>query len=107
MKTQFYYFAGCPSSEKALANLKEALALERLSDTVETVEVTSAADAESCRFIGSPTIRIDGVDIEGPEAEERGYGFGCRVYADGASTRGWPSVDRIRQALRARSSGTP
>ena len=63
------------------------------------IPVMSETDALSKRFIGSPTIRIDGVDVEGPEAETRGYGFGCRVYADDGRTTGWPSVAQIRQAL--------
>ena len=37
------------------------------------MKVTDAADARTKRFLGSPTIRIDGVDVEGQEAETRGY----------------------------------
>ena len=50
-------------------------------------------------FIGSPTIRIDGVDVEGSEAEQKGYGYGCRVYGDNGKIAGWPSVEKIRGAL--------
>ncbi len=76
--------------------LKRALQLEQLPDEVELIPVV---DAEAKRFIGSPTIRIDGVDLEGPAAETRGYAYGCRVYADGGRMVGRPSVDQIRQAL--------
>ena len=100
MKAQLYYFDGCPSAKQALENLRLALRGEQLPDEIETIAVTSEEDAVAKRFIGSPTIRIDGVDVEGPEAEQRGYGFGCRVYSDGTATVGWPSVDQIRQALQ-------
>ena len=64
------------------------------------ISVADATDAQTKRFLGSPTIRINGVDIEGPIAETRGYAYGCRVYTDGGRTVGWPSVEQIRNAIR-------
>lgn len=100
MKAELFYFDDCPSYRQAEANLKEALRSEGLPETVEMVEVTSEEDAQRKRFIGSPTIRIDGVDLEGPEADAKGYGYGCRVYSSHGGFAGWPSVERMRQALR-------
>jgi hypothetical protein len=102
MKADLYYFNDCPSFRKALANLQQALRDERLPDDVELVAVEDAADAEAKRFIGSPTVRLDGIDIEGPQAEAQGYGFGCRLYTNGGQMVGWPSVDQIRRAVRRR-----
>ena len=104
MKTELYYFDGCPSYQQALDNLKEALELEALPADVAMIRVDSPDDAQAKRFIGSPTIRIDGADVEGPEAEQKGYGFGCRIYADNGSSAGWPSVERIRHALQTAMS---
>ena len=73
MNVELYYFEDCPSYEKALANLKEALRAEGLPQSVTMVEVASEEDAQRKRLIGSPTIRIDGIDVEGLEADERGY----------------------------------
>ncbi len=100
MKTELLYFDDCPSYTQALENLKRALQLERLPDEVEMIEVADPADAQTKRFIGSPSIRIDGIDVEGPDAESGGYAYGCRVYTGEDGTAGWPSVDRIRQALQ-------
>ena len=100
MKVELYYLDGCPSWQRALENLEQALQLEQLSVQVEAILVADSADVQLKRFIGSPTIRIDGVDIEGPGAETRGYGYGCRVYADGSCTAGWPSVNQVRRALQ-------
>ena len=100
MKIKLYYFDDCPSYEKALENLKEALRSEGLAQEVEMVPVASEADAHAKRLIGSPTIRIDGIDIEGPEAEKKGYGYGCRIYSENGRTSGWPSVEIIRDALQ-------
>ena len=104
MKIELYYFDDCPSYERARENLREALRWEGLAQEVEMVPVASEADAQVQRFIGSPTIRINGIDIEGPEAEEKGYGYGCRIYAENGRSGGWPSVERIRQALQAARS---
>ena len=76
-----------------------ALRLEQVSDEIGMVSVVDGADAQTKRFIGSPTIRIDGVDVAGPAAEVRGYTYGCRVYHDGNRVVGWPSVGLLRQAL--------
>ena len=100
MKTELFYFDDCPSYKQALENLKRDLQLERLPDVVEMIEVADPADAQTKRFIGSPSIRVDGIDVEGPDAETRGYAFGCRVYMGDGRPVGWPSVDRIRQALQ-------
>ena len=99
MKVELYYFDGCPSWQQALDNLKDALRLEQVSDEIGMVSVVDGADAQTKRFTGSPTIRIDGVDVEGPDAEARGYAYGCRVYNDGDRVVGWPSVGLPRQAL--------
>ena len=100
MKIQLFYFDGCPSYEQALANVKDALRAEGLAETVETVPVLSDTDAQAKRFLGSPTIRIDGIDLEGADADSRGYGYGCRVYESGGQRVGWPSVAQVRQSLQ-------
>ena len=99
-RVELYYFNGCPSWQPALENLKRALSAEGLPDAVDLVTVESEADAQAMRFLGSPSIRIDGADVEGPAAEARGCSFGCRVYRDGDRSVGWPSVDQIRHAIQ-------
>ena len=102
MKLELYYFGDCPSYKRALKNVREALRLEGLPEDVALIRVESEADAQEKRFIGSPTIRIHGVDVEGAVAEEKGYGYACRVYADNGKSAGWPSIEKIREALADR-----
>ncbi len=102
MKIELLYFEGCPSYQRALQNLKEVLAEEGIDATVELIEIRSPEEAEARRFLGSPTIQIDGVDLEGPEAVGSGVGFGCRVYVHDGQTAGWPSKEQIRAALTGR-----
>lgn len=102
MRISLLYFDGCPSYEHALRNLREVMTEEGLDEIVELVHVTSSEEAERLRFVGSPTIQIDGIDLEGPEAASKGVGFGCRVYEDGGRMSGWPTKEQIRAALMDR-----
>ncbi len=107
MRIKLLYFDGCPSYEHALRNVREAIAEEALDASVELIHVTSPDEVEHLRFLGSPTIQIDDVDLEGPEAVNAGVGYGCRVYEDRGQMRGWPSKEQIRAALRSRFQQTP
>ena len=100
MKIELFYFGGCPSYIAAANNVREALRLEGIAGDVELVPVENDADAQTMRLIGSPTVRIDGRDLEGAEADDRGYGLGCRIYQDEQSIAGWPSIALIRRALQ-------
>ena len=45
-------------------------------------EIASPDEAAAARFLGSPTVRIDGRDIE-PGAEDRTtYAYACRTYGN-------------------------
>ena len=100
MTIELFYFGCCPSYGKAAEAVREALRLEGRSEEVAMVPVETVTEAQRQRLIGSPTVRIDGRDLEGSEAEERGYGFGCRIYVEEQAIAGWPSVELIRRALR-------
>ena len=80
MKVELYSFPECPSRDPALENLKRSLRAEGLPEDIDQVSVDVAATAVM-RFLGSPTIRIDGVDVEGLEADQRGYSYSCRSQA--------------------------
>jgi hypothetical protein len=107
MRIKLLYFDGCPSYEHALRNLREAIAEEGLDVSVELINVGSPDEAERLRFLGSPTIQVDGVDLEGPEAVKAGVGYGCRVYEGDGQMRGWPSKEQIRAALKGRFQKAP
>jgi len=94
------WWEGCPSTDKAHELLRDALAGEGLDpDAVELVEIETDGDAERERFVGSPTIRIGGVEVAPEEGEP--VGLNCRVYRlrDG-SVSPTPDPDDIREAIR-------
>jgi hypothetical protein len=104
MRVELLFWAGCPSHPKALADLREALADTGLDpDCVIVREVDDELAAEAEEFVGSPTIRIEGVDVQPPGDEPTG--LTCRVYRrrDGRISP-TPDPADLREALRAASS---
>ena len=108
-RIEFLWWRECPSSDRARELLRdEVLAADLDPAAVEVFEVTAEADAERLRFPGSPTIRVDGDDVDPNGAEEQSFGLTCRVYrrADGRVSP-LPDPERIRAALRAATKGSP
>jgi predicted Zn-dependent protease len=98
---ELLWWEGCPSTERALAELREALGDVGLGDAeVRTREIETDIDAEHTGFRGSPTILIDGIDVAGAGSDDE-IGLGCRVYRrrDGRITP-TPDPDDLREALR-------
>ncbi|MCL4743719.1 MAG: cation transporter [Phycisphaerales bacterium] len=95
MKIRILYFAGCPNHPPVVAMAQRLVAEHRLSAQVEEVEV-GPDEVEEYRFLGSPTVQVDGVDIE-PAARDRiDFAMSCRVYD---TPDGCPSESMLRAAL--------
>ena len=71
MKIEVLYWDGCPSHPEALELLQAVLAERGVEATVELREVLTDEEAEALRFPGSPTIRVDGRDVDAAGAEGR------------------------------------
>jgi hypothetical protein len=97
---ELLWWEGCPSTERALAELREALVDVGLGDAeIRMREIENDAEAEQSGFRGSPTILIDGEDLAGADGEQ--IGLGCRVYQrrDGRISP-TPDPEDLRDALR-------
>jgi hypothetical protein len=76
---ELLYWEGCPSHPQALAQLREAMAelgLDPGAIDVRHVDTDERAEAEG--FVGSPTIRVDGVDVQDPGDDPTA--LTCRIY---------------------------
>ncbi len=102
MRIELLYFDGCPSYETLLPKVRELLASEGVEDEIELRPVESLEAAEEARFLGSPTVRIDGKDIDSGAAERSDYGLKCRLYRSGEETSGLPPEEWIVEAIRSR-----
>jgi hypothetical protein len=100
MKVEVLYFDGCSNHEALLPHLRELLSSSRASTDIELVRVEDADVAERERFLGSPTLRIDGEDVE-PGAEERtDFGLKCRLFVTPDGLRGLPADEWVFAALQ-------
>jgi hypothetical protein len=100
VRVSFLYYEECPSYDLALQRLRDVMADEGASAEMDVVKVETEEQARELRFVGSPTIRVDGQDIDPPSGS--GYALTCRAYrlADGRISP-LPSKDMIRRALKA------
>jgi hypothetical protein len=101
MDVELLFWAGCPSHSRALEELRAAMVdvgLDPFAVRVREIATDGAAARED--FVGSPTIRVDGRDIQPPGDEP--VGLTCRVYRhrDGRVSP-LPDPDDVRDALRA------
>jgi hypothetical protein len=79
MRIELLFWAGCPSNPKALADLRAQMTELGLDpDAVQIREVASEDRAAEEHFVGSPTIRVDGVDVVDPGTQPAA--LNCRIY---------------------------
>jgi hypothetical protein len=104
MTIELLYFDGCPSHEAFLPRLRALLAQTGVEDPVLERRVQSDDAAQRERFLGSPTLRIDGVDVDPGAAQRADYGLKCRLYATPDGLRGTPADQWVLDAL-TRSAG--
>jgi hypothetical protein len=92
-------FQGCPHRDGAV-ELVERISRElEIEPELRLIEVPDLETAESERFLGSPTIRVNGRDVE-PGAEDRiEFVLACRVYPTAHGRSGLPESDWLRAAL--------
>jgi hypothetical protein len=77
---ELLWWEGCPSWLHTLEDLRAAVTEAGLDpNRIVVREIDDEAHAEAERFVGSPTIRVDGQDIQ-PPGEHELSGLTCRVY---------------------------
>ncbi|MFT5241557.1 MAG: hypothetical protein ACI9X0_002540 [Kiritimatiellia bacterium] len=96
LNIRFLYFAGCPGVEPTLERLRAVMADEGVACPIEMVDIPDKAAMNREGFIGSPSIQINGRDIE-PERRSDAPCYGCRIYPNGEPV---PPEHLIRSALR-------
>jgi len=96
------YFDGCPHAEPAIALAREVAASLAPDARVEPLRVASVDEAVQRGFLGSPSVRIDGRDIEGRDGAPPS--FSCRVYEGGSGLPPrWMIEAALLRALRPAS----
>ncbi len=99
MLVELLYVAGCPHYRSLLAHLVDLLVRAGVHEGVQLVEVKDPDSARTLRFLGSPTVRVDGRDVDPSAANRVDYGLQCRVYPAADGLRGSPPDDWVLDAV--------
>jgi hypothetical protein len=99
MRIELFYWDGCPSHPEARELLQRVLDERGISDEIELREVRTDEDAAALGFPGSPTIRVDGRDVD-PAGAGAPPSLSCRIYhlPDGRVSP-VPSREQLEEAL--------
>lgn len=98
MKIDFLYFDGCPSWQSALENLNAVLRQEGIVEPVTMIQIQDDEQAVKEKFLGSPSIRIDGMDLWYEERDS--YSLSCRVYVTPDGVKGSPTIEMLSARIK-------
>lgn len=92
--------ADCENRGMAVIVVERVAAEMGIPVVVEEIDLTSEAQAKKRRFLGSPSVRVDGLDVEPGTKGSTDFTLGDRVYRSGdRGLQGWPDARWIRAAL--------
>lgn len=100
MRVEILYLDGCPNHEPLLAGVPALLRAAGVDAELVSRRVESEQEAQALRFLGSPTVRVDGRDVEPAAAARSDYGLKCRLYRSADGVSGQPSDQLIVAAVR-------
>lgn len=96
---ELLYMEGCPNRYPAAKTLESALRQAGLVADINQVLVSSEEEAQTLGFLGSPSIRINGHDVEGNDGSADEYCLQQRLYLTREGFRGYPSKEMVLMAL--------
>jgi hypothetical protein len=95
---EILYFEGCPGYAAVVPAVRRIAGSE--GARVEQLAIVTTEHAEEARFLGSPTVRINGVDVDASAVGRTDYGVKCRLYVTPEGSQHSPPEAWIRAALR-------
>ena len=104
MNIQLLYFDGCPNWLLTKRALEDTLAERGIAAPIDLVNVASNQQAQELGFVGSPTVRVDGEDVD-PETPTEGFNLECRLYWVDGKPRGTPPREWIVGAIEKAAAG--
>ena len=102
MKVELLYVRDCPNHPLTLEAVRDVLRENGLPLDITEIEISSSAQAMTLLFPGSPTVRVDGKDVD-PEASSLShFGVSCRAYLVNGRRQGVPDREWIREAIQGK-----
>jgi len=100
MRIDILYFAGCPNHLPTTELVRDVVQSLGLVATIRKVEVGATEDVARMRFLGSPTVQVDGQDVDPAARNRADYSLACRMYGRSGS----PLRALMEQAVREGTS---
>lgn len=98
-QVELLWFSDCANHPAARRMLQDVIEELALGTAIIEIDATEATVAERVRFPGSPTIRVDGRDVDPSFVDPGDYTPRCRLYRTDAGLRGLPERRWIEDAL--------
>lgn len=98
MKVEVLYVAECPSHPAAVRLVKDVLKAEGVAADIHEVLVQDEGMARELKFVGSPTIRVNGHDVARETEPAKNFALSCRLYA-GSKQIGLPAAEMVHRAV--------
>ena len=87
------YINRCPNSYEMIKRVREAVNQLDIEINFRDVLVRTAEQAQRMKFRGSPTVLINGIDLENLPESDFGY-LACRYYQNGL-----PTIESIKNSI--------
>jgi hypothetical protein len=94
MRIEILYVPGCPNYQPAVEQVERVLCSESLQAEIRSIAVRTDAEARELMFPGSPTIRVNGEDVDPHQTILPS--LACRLYEDRS---GIPPEELLRAAI--------
>ncbi len=98
-RVEFLWFQDCPNHEVARQLVLDVIAETGAEVEFRDIDASDPATAQALHFPGSPTVRVDGRDVDPHFTDPGDYTPRCRLYRHGGRTSGVPDRAWIEQAL--------
>src|SRR5215211_718169 len=98
---ELLYVEHCPCVSAAQSLVQRTCAELGMDAEIRTVLIPDQAAADRARFLGSPTVRVAGRDVEPGVERSAEYTVECRLYRHEHRLAGYPQERWVRDALMA------
>jgi hypothetical protein len=99
MTLELLYLPGCPNHGVTMDLVHTVLRAEGVPVEIDEIPIHNVEDAFSYAFPGSPTIRVNGQDIENIPSDQLAVGLACRTYLVKGRPQGVPPRCLLEQAV--------
>jgi hypothetical protein len=96
----------CDNRGMAISVVERVVEETGVPAEIDVVEVKTLAQAKELLFPGSPTVRVDGRDVDRQPSGNGDVSLGDRVYRTGRGLAGWPDEEWVRDAILLAVAGT-